>query len=64
MRKDIVILERLGTIFILSISQAFLKIGACTGFMYIIGLFQNVQDCILLSVSLFASDNFHTINEV
>ena len=60
--KDMIILERLGTITLLGFVQAAVKIGSCTGFFYLIRLFTNVQDCILLAVSLFASDNFHTMN--
>jgi len=56
-----IILERLGTITLLGFLQGIIKIGSCTGFFYLIRLFDNVQDCILLAVSLFASDNFHTM---
>lgn len=62
MKKEAIILERLGTITLLGWSQAVIKIGICTGFFYLIGLFNSIQDCILLSVSLFATENFHTQN--
>lgn len=62
LKKDKTILERLGTITLLGMFQAALKIGTCTGFFYLISLFESLEECILLAVSLFATDNFHTLN--
>jgi NhaP-type Na+/H+ or K+/H+ antiporter len=62
LKKDKTILERLGTITLLGMFQAILKIGTCTGFFYLISLFGSLEECILLAVSLFATDNFHTLN--
>jgi hypothetical protein len=61
MKKEMVILERLGTITLISWSQAALKISICTAFFYICSVFGTVQECILLGISIFASDNFHTL---
>ena len=62
MKKDIVILERLGTLTLLGLLQSSLKIATCTGFFYLLSLFTSIEECLLLSISLFASENFHTIN--
>lgn len=62
MKKDIVILERLGTLVILGLLQSSVKIVTCTCFFYMLSLFASIEECLLLSISLFASENFHTMN--
>lgn len=61
MKKETVILERLGTITLIGWVQAGLKITLCTAFFYACSVFATVQECILLGISIFASDNFHTL---
>lgn len=61
MKKEMVILERLGTITLLGWLQATLKISLCTAFLYLGSIFASAQECILLGISIFASDNFHTL---
>ena len=62
LKKESQLLERLGTLTTVGVMQAFIKIAVCVAFFYVISLFDSVQECVLLAVSIFATENFQTLN--
>ena len=64
LRKDLVIIERMGTIAASGIFQPIVKISICTLILTIIRLFPTWHECLLLSISLFATENFYLLNNM
>jgi hypothetical protein len=62
MKLDKVILDRLGTITIIGVLHSFTKISICSLLIYAVGVFPTFYECSLLSISIFATENFHMLS--
>lgn len=64
MRKDRVMLDRLGTLWILSLIPYLSKVIITCISIYMLGLFERFYDCLLFSVSVFAAENLNLLNKM
>lgn len=62
MKKDRVILEKLGSLAVMAFFPLLLKVSITTGLLYVLGIVPNFLVCLLYSVAAFASDNFNIFN--
>ena len=56
MKKNIQILQRIGTLFIASVCPYMAKVFLAMLIFYVIGLFSRLSDCLLLSIACFGSE--------
>jgi hypothetical protein len=64
MRKERIILDRLGTLFILSLFPFFAKMAVTCTLVYLLHLLPRFYDCILYAAAVYASDNLNILNKM
>ena len=64
MKKERVILDRLGTLFVLSLLPFFFKMVITCSLAYVFKLFPRFYECILFSIAIYASDNLNVAKKM
>lgn len=64
MRKDRVILDRSGTLFIVSVCPWVVKVLLTTLLFHLIGIFPMMRECAIFAIAIYAQNSFNIVNQL